>query len=497
MAPAAQELPPVTDSAIDVGLRGKVARGVSWKLLSQTVAQTASAACGVVLAHLLTPHQFGLAGMALVFAGLAGIFTDLAFGAALVQRSTITEADRSTAFWTSLAAGLVLTAAAIALSPLVGALFSTPAVTPLFAAIALIFLLSSLSATQSALLTRAMNFRSLEIRAMVSVLAGVCVALPLAFLGAGAWTIVVQYLVTSSVAALLVWRLSDWRPRLMYSFESLRGLGSFGTKTFLSQFLSYLNLNMDNLLVGRYLGSTALGEYAVAYNIMFLPVSRISRPISDVAFSAFAKVQHEPARLREAWLRGGQLVSALNVPAFLGMAVVAPEFVPVVLGHKWHAAVPVLQLLSVAGVADTLQTLNWSAVQATGRAGVMLRLRLITTPLTLSAFVAGLTWGIVGVAGLFAAARIIVLIMTSAVTCRALNCPIASAVRAAVPVVSLSVVMALGVYALRTLLVQEGVAPAVRLVTLVVFGVAVYALLLLWRAPELLAELRSFVPTRR
>jgi O-antigen/teichoic acid export membrane protein len=479
------------------GLRGKVVRGLGWKFLGQGFGQVASVGCGILLAHLLTRDQFGLAAMALIFTGLAGVLTDLAFGAALVQRLTITEDDRSTAFWTSLGAGVLLTVGAIGLSPLVGDLFSQPAVTPLFAATATIFLLSSLSVTQSALLTREMNFRSLEIRGMVAVSAGVFAAIPLAVAGAGAWSIVGQSLVSTSVSAILLWRLSAWRPRFSYSFESLRTLGSFSAKTVLAQVLAYLNLNMDNLLVGRYLGSTALGEYAVAYNVMFLPVTRISQPLSEVAFAAFARVQNEPERLREAWLRGGQLVSALNLPAYLGMAAVAPEFVTVVLGHKWHAAIPVLQLLCIAGSANTLQTLNWSAVQATGRAGVMLRLRLVTTPLTLAAFAVGLAWGIVGVAGLFAGARIIVLILTTAVTCRALSCPIRSAVRAASPVVSLSLVMALSVYALRILLVQEGVVEGARLVMLVVCGLLVYVLLLAWRAPELLAELRSFVPRRR
>src|SRR4029078_4894223 len=121
-------------------------------------------------------------------------------------------------------------------------------------------------------------------------------------------------------------------------------LGSFGMKTLLSQVLGYLSLNMDHVLVGRYLGSRALRLYAVAYNVMFLPVGRISQPIQQVVFAAFAKLQHDPVRLSDAWRRGNQLISAVNVPAFVGMAVIAPDFVPVVLGHKWHAAVPVLQL---------------------------------------------------------------------------------------------------------------------------------------------------------
>jgi O-antigen/teichoic acid export membrane protein len=482
--------------AATVGLRAKVARGLGWKLVGQGFAQVTSVAVGILLAHLLTPGQFGLAGMALVFTGFAGVFTDLALGPALVQRANINEEDRSTAFWTSLVAGIVLTAIAAGLAPLVADFFSMPAVRPLFYVSATIFFLSSLSVTQSALLTREMNFRSLEIRGMVSAIAGAALAVPLAFAGAGAWTIVGQALFTSIVSVVLLWRLSPWRPRFVYSFESLRTLGSFGMKTLASQVLGYLSLNMDNVLVGRYLGSRALGLYAVAYNVMFLPVGRISQPIQQVVFAAFAKLQHDPVRLSEAWRRGNQLISALNVPAFVGMAVIAPDFVPVVLGHKWHAAVPVLQLLSLAGVAQSFQTLNWSTVQALGRAGVMLRVRLFSAPLTLAAFAFGLRWGVVGVAGLYAAARFIILAVSTVVTCRTLTFPIFRVVRESSLVAALSIAMAFVVYSARIGLVHGGVAAGARLPALVAIGTVVYGALVAWRTPDLLVEIRSLVRSR-
>jgi O-antigen/teichoic acid export membrane protein len=478
------------------GLRGMVARGVGWKLIGQLTAQATSVALGVLLAHLLTPREFGLAGMALVFTGVAAIFTDLALGAALVQRPTITEADRSTAFWTSLVAGLVLCSAAVALAPAVAHFFSNRAVTPLFAASSAIFLLYSLSVTQTALLTRDMNFRALEIRGIVSVVVGAAAAVPLAFAGAGAWAIVAQSLVAYGVSAMLLWRLSPWRPRFLYSLDSLRILGSFGTKTLAAQFLGYLNLNMDNVLVGRYLGSSSLGVYAIAYNVMFLPLGRISMPIQQVVFSAFSRLQEAPERLRQGWLRGNQLIAAVNVPAFLGMAVVAPDFVPVVLGHKWHAAVPVLQLLSIAGAVHSFQALNWGTLQAVGRPGVTLRLQLFSAPITIGAFAVGLRWGVVGVAGLFAVARFIVLVVHTVVTCRTIGCSVAAAFRSHLHIAALAIAMALVVYGSREGFIDAGLSAATRLVVLVVIGFAVYGPLVLWRAPQLVTELRTFVRQR-
>ena len=247
----------------------------------------------------------------------------------------------------------------IAISPLVADFFGQPSVAPLFAGTSVLFLLWALSSTQNALLMREMNFRGLEIRVIVAGIAGAAAAVSLGVAGAGAWAIVGQGLVQAGASLVLLWTFSPWRPKFMYSRESLRSLGSYSGKTLASQMLGYLVNNVDNLLVGRFLGSVALGLYSVAYNTMFLPVSRISTPLQQVLFSAFAKIQHEPKRLADAWARGNEVITAVNVPAFLGMAVVAPDFVPVVLGQKWTAAVPVLQWLSLAGVGTTLQTLNW------------------------------------------------------------------------------------------------------------------------------------------
>ena len=456
-----------------------------------------SIAAGIALAHLLTPGQFGLAGMAVVFSGLGALFGDLALSASLIQRPTLREEDRSTAFWTNLAAGLVLTGAGIAAAPLVAGFFGRPAVGPLFAASSTLFILWALSGTQTALLTRDMSFRSLELRTIAASLAGAVGALALAVAGAGAFSIVGELIISAAVSLVLLWALSPWRPRFVYSFESLRALGSFGGKTFLSQLLGYLTGNLDNLLVGRFLGSVALGVYSVAYTTMFLPIARIAQPISQVMFSALARMQHEPVRLRETLLRGNQLVAAVNVPVFLGLAVVAPDFVPVVLGRRWHEAVPVLQLLSLAGAADSLQSLNWAAVQALGKAGVNLRLRLLDASATIAAFGFGLRWGVVGVAGLFAAARGVLLIVNTAVTCRTIGCSISRAARAGALVATLALLMAVGVYVARLGLVHAQIPGPARLVALVALGAVVYGGLAVWRARTLAREALAFMLGRQ
>jgi O-antigen/teichoic acid export membrane protein len=477
-------------------LRQQVVSGVGWKVATVAVVQVTRIVVGVILARLLVPRDFGLASMALLFVGVASVFTDLSFGQALIARREISERDRSTAFWTTLAAGVLCAGGGVAAAPLVADFFSTPAVAHLFAVTSTLFLITAFSSTQIALLTRELRFRSLQLREMAGTVLGGVVGVVLAFAGGGAWAIVVQALTAEAVSLVLVWRFSSWRPSVTWSAESFRRLGGFAGKTSGARVLGYVNLNADNFLIARFLGAAPLGVYSVAYNVMFAPLARLAAPIQQVLFPAFALIAADPPRAGGAWLRGSRIIAAITVPAFVGLAVVAPDFVPVVLGHRWHKAIPVLQLLCIAGLSQSLQTLNHSMLQALDRAGALLAFMIFSATLTVSAFAIGLHWGVVGVAAGFAVARTTVLPVFTTIVSRAAQTRVLAFVGAVRPVLEVSAAMGALALALRLGLEDAGAAAGLRLAAVVAFGAAVFPALLAWREPELVREVWTLVRRR-
>ena len=471
--------------------------GVGWSVLSQLIVQATRVVVGVVLARVLDPHDFGIAGMALVFSGLATVFTDLSLGAALVQRRELTERDRSTIFWATVFVGFATTAVCIALSPVVARFYGEPRVAALFAVLAFTFVFSGLGVTQMSLLTREMRYRSLQIRGTLAAVGGAVAAVVVALLGYGPWAIIAQSLVASALSTILVWQVSQWRPRRTFSTESLRDLGGFGMKLFGSRLLAYANLNADNLLVGRFLGAAQLGFYALAYNTMFAPMLRFAIPIQQTLAPALARLQDDPARLASAWLRTKRLSAAILAPAFLGMLVVAPDLVPVVFGDRWRPATHVLELLCVAGVAHSLVTLNWSVLQAAGKAGTLLRLNIFVSVVTVGAFALGLPFGIVGIAGFYALAKWLLVVPDTYVTCRAIGTGTVSALRFGGATLPLALAMAAVAFGVRLLLVAGEVPPAVRLVVVIVVSVASYPWLARLVMPELVEEVREILRRRR
>jgi len=474
-------------------LRGRVLGGIGWNLATQVVNQATRVAVGVLLARLLSPHEFGIAGMALIFSGFAVVFTDLSLGAALIQRRTIDELDRSTVFWTTLAIGIAFTGLGIGLSGTVASFFGEPQAKPLVAVLAVSFTLSSLGATQQALLTRELAYRSLQLREMAALTAGSIAGVVLAVAGYGPWAIVVQSVVYGAASVVLLWLLSSWRPRPIYSLESLRSLGGFGIKLFGSRLLAYANLNADNLLVGRVLGAAALGTYGLAYNTMFTPMLRIGLPIQQVVAPAFSRMQDDTSRLWTAWTRSKRLSAALLAPAFLAILVTAPDLVPVVFGAKWRHAVPVLQFLCCAGVAHVLVTLNWSVLQARGRAGTLLRLNLLVSAVTVGAFVVGLRWGVAGVAGSYAVAKWVLVLPDTWITCRAIGARTLETLHCSAAAIPSAVAAAIVGYGARVALAGAGAPPELRLALVLATGFAAYVTLIALLAPALVEEVRQLV----
>lgn len=481
----------MTQESVTSDLRSKVVRGVGWKAASTVSVQVTRMIVAIILARLLTPREFGIAAALLVFSGMAMILTDLALGAALVQRAKITELDRSTIFWTSVTLGVVLMGACAASAGLIASFYGEATMTPMVVVFSATFLLSGLSATQGALMTRDLAFRALEVRMIVATLAGAVVGVTIAVLGYGAWAIIWQALTTTAISTVLLWVYSSWRPHFMFSFTNLRDLGASGLRMFGSQFAFFLNKNTDNVLIARFLGATSLGAYAIAYNLILFPVTRIAGPIRSVLFPAMSRVQDQRERLIKGWLTGNRLIAAIAVPAMLGMVVVAPDFVPVVLGDQWDSATPVLQILAVVGLVQALQIICGSALNAIGEFSAVLRFTVASYIVNVGAFAAGLHWGIVGVATAYAIATVALFPVFIWLTASRLGSTVGTYARSLWGVTQAGVGMLAVVWALRMLLVSAGIPAGLRLVALIVAGAVVYLGLLKLRSPELIREARG------
>jgi O-antigen/teichoic acid export membrane protein len=472
-------------------------RGLVWVGASQVGLQLTRAAVAIAVARMLTPEEYGLAALALVFSSLVLVFSDLALGAALIQRKTLSAVDRDTAFWVTAASGVFFSVVGVALAGPIAALYGEPDAAPLLAVLSATFFIAAIGAPQQSLMIRDMDFRRVEMLPMAGAVGGGIAGVTIAALDGGAWAIITQYVVGTLLTTGLVWLRSSWRPRLAFSFASLRDLGGFSIYMLGHRMLYYVQMNGDRFLIGRFLGTSALGVYAVAYNTMLVPASKIGGPLQRVFSPAFSRIQDEPERIAAMWARVTRLMAAVSVPALAGLVVVAPDFVPVVLGDHWADAVPVVQILAWVGIVQALQTLNSDILMARDRTRTMFRFSIVVTAGHLIAFSLGLQWGVVAVAAAYAISTTLIEPYQTVLAARALGVSPMVFFRSIAGVFQAALGMCAAVLLVRVTLVDAGAGELVRLVACVGAGAFVYLGLCLWRVPELTDEVRALLRRRR
>ncbi len=470
-------------------LRGRVMSGFFWKVASGVLSQAVSTVTFVLLARLLTQKQYGVAAMAMVASAFVVTYADCGLGVALVQRKTISEVDKSTVFWASAALGTAMAGLCVAVAPLVASFYHTAEVESLLQVLALSFFFTGLGSTSRSLQQRAMNFRVLEVRLMASIVVGGIVTVVLAIEGTGAWSIIAGDVTAAFVSTALLLTLGGWRPRFLFSFQSLRTLGTFGLRYMTGSTFTVMNSNADNILVGRVLGQVALGTYSLAYSTILVPLSRIAWPIQQILAPAFARLQSEREALAANWLRGTRLVLMVFLPMMLTLTVVAPDFVHVVFGEKWNSAVPVMRILAPVAALLSVQGVADAAIQAVGEMRSYLRMTALSFALNLVAFVIGIQWGLIGMAVAISISTLIFMVLYLGVVSRAIGSRMTRVAAGLAGVVAAGVALLAVEAVVFDLLVQADVAPGFRILITTVVGVVTFALVCVWTEREALLEL--------
>ena len=384
-----------------MSLRERAAKGVVWSVIQKWGRAAISSVTLIILSRLLAPEAFGLVALASVFTAFVEAFLDQGFTAAIVQREDLEPEHIDTAFWITVVFGLLLTAGGIAVSGLVAGLFKEPRLSPVLSWLSISFIVSALSSVQIALLQRKLAFKSLAARSFAAKIVGGIVGVGMAFAGFGVWSLVAQNIADGLVGVIVLWRASEWRPGFKVSKKHYRELFTFGISIVGNNSLRVLMRRSDDLLIGYFLGPTLLGYYTIGYH-MLLFIIRLVTEISDaVAFPTFSRLQNKPERMRHAFYNVTQYTSLLAFPVFIGLTVLAPELVLAIFGAKWAPSIPVMQVLALIGILQSVIFFNNSILRASGKPSWEFGIMLLTSVSSVIGFLLAVRWGIVAVAASF------------------------------------------------------------------------------------------------
>jgi O-antigen/teichoic acid export membrane protein len=332
----------------------------------------------VVLARLLSPADFGLIAMIYVFTGFASSLTDMGLGASIIQKQGVSDRHLDSVFWVNVAVGSALTIIFSLGAPLIAKFYDKPQLLLPTIAVAFNFLLGSLNVVQNALLQKSLNFQTgFWVESVAISISGIA-ALVLALAGAGVWSLVGQSLTLTLIRTAVMWHWSSWRPGRSFDPAAVKELLRFGRHVIGSNIIIYWAQNFDKLVIGRQLGSSALGIYNMADRLMRLPLTNVTAVTGAVMFPALSTLQGEVDSVKRVYLRANRLIALLTFPMMLGLIVVAEPAILVFYGEQWRNAVSILQLLSLAGMAQSIyNTAGWIFLSR-GRPDILFRLGVLS-----------------------------------------------------------------------------------------------------------------------
>jgi len=388
-------------------LKHQAVSGVKWSAVSQVSRQGTQLLTTIILAHLLTPSDFGLVGMAMVVIGFIGIFKDLGTSAAIIQRKVLSERLLSSIFWVNVGFGTLAMAVLFLGAPLGGAIYHEPRVIAILRILSLSFFISGLSILQQALLERSLAFDTLAKVEIISVLCGAVVGIGLAVVGAGVWSLVFQSLTTVSVTTVLLWLFSSWRPKRIFYWQEVKSVSSYSLNLVGFSIFNYFARNADYLLIGRYLGALELGYYTLAYRTLLFPLRNISAVIGRVMFPVYSAIQDDNRRFSYTYLKVASSIALITFPMMMGVLALAKPFVILVFGTKWLPVIPLLMILAPVGMIQSVGTTVGAIYQAKGRTDWMFRWGVGASTFIVVAFMLGVLWGVTGVAIAYATASFI------------------------------------------------------------------------------------------
>ena len=382
----------------------RAARGAAVTLGAQGARILIQVASVVVLARLLTPQDYGLIAMVVAVIGIGEIFRDFGLSSAAIQSPTLSTGQRDNLFWINTGIGIVLAAAVFGGAGLLAIVYDHDELVGIAHVLCLTFVLTGLTTQYRAGLVRDLRFVSLARADVASPAVALVVSIAAALLGWGYWALVAGQLAQALSQLVMLAVSARWLPGLPKRGEHMRGFLRFGWNLVGSQLVGYISNNIDSVIIGRQFGAGPLGIYNRAFQLLMTPLSQIRSPLTTVALPVLSRLADDDKRFGD-YVARGQLALGYSLVAGLGVAVGAAEPITrIFLGEQWTGVAPILRLLAIAGIFQTLAFVGYWVYVARGLTGDLFRYSLVSAAIKLACIVAGSAFGVIGIAAGYAIA---------------------------------------------------------------------------------------------
>ena len=451
-------------------LKQKATHGVFWSAVERYSLQVVQFLLQLIIARILTPHDYGLIGMLAIFMGISQVFIDGGFSNALIQKKDRNEQDYSTVFYINFGISVFIYVLLFFAAPFIASYYDQPLLTPITRIYSLNLVINSLAAVNKVKLTVNVDFKTQsKISLGAAIISGVT-GIICAYKGMGVWALVVQMLLNSFINVILSFFYVRWWPKLIFSIESFNRLFKFGSKLLVASLIHALYENLYNLFIGKRFSSATLGLFTRAQQFTNFAGSNVSAILRRVSFPILSEIQDDDQRLVSTYKNYIKTATWATFPMLLGLCGVAKPLILVLLTDKWIECVPYLQILCFAMLWDSVTQVNLNLLYVKGHSDWVLRLEVIKKSIAFAILFISLGFNMYVICLGKAIYSIIALYLNTYYTKKLFNYGFFAQMKDLLPQLSLSLLM-FGCCLLTTFLIPNAL---VGLIVSISLGVAIY-----------------------
>ncbi len=422
-------------------LKKKTKKGLYWTTLNQFSNYGMQFLIGIVMARLLTPEDYGIVALPAVFMAVAGVFVDSGFGSAMVRKPELNEEDLSTAFYYSIAIGIICYVCIYVSSPWIAHFYNVPVLEDLMKVTALTFLINPFGTPQSIILKRRLDFKTPTKIAIVSkIVMGFC-GISIAYMGYGVWALVLSSFFSSIISLFLTWYAVRWYPRAGWSRDSFRYLWGYGNKMLASGLIYQLYINIVPIFVGKFYSPRELGVYNCANHYGEMFSTNASGILQQVTFPVLSKMQDDNDALRNNYRKLLKASAFIIFPLMLMLSALARPLIILMITEKWEGSILLLQLMCFSMMWYPIHAINLNLLQVKGRSDLFLHLEIIKKVYGLAALAITLPISLVAVVLSRWVTNVLSLIVNTYYTQKIIDVGFVQQMRDLMPTFALSLVM--------------------------------------------------------
>jgi len=450
--------------------KSKILSSLFWKLMERGGTQGIQFIVQIVLARLLVPKDYGIIALVTIFIIIANVFVQSGFNTALIQKKDANEADFSSVFYLSLFVASLLYVIFFFTAPIIATFYEEPQLILVLRVLSVTLFFGAFNSIQNAVVARKMQFKKLFFSSLGAIVVSGTVGIVMAYAGFGVWALVAQQITNQLLITVILWFTVKWRPRLLFSFERVKGLFSYGWKLLVSALIDTLYMNLRSLIIGKMYNAEMLGFYNRGEQFPALIVTNINGSIQSVMLPALSSQQDNRKRVKDMVRRSIVTSSFILFPMMVGLAVIAEPLVKILLTEKWLPCVPFLQISCVTYALWPIHTANLQAINALGRSDIFLKLEIIKKILGLAILGVTVFYGVYAIALGGLVSGVISTVINSYPNTKLLNYRSKEQWKDIMPSLLLSLVMGVVVYSIQLI----GLSVWSTLLTQVCVGVILY-----------------------